>query len=255
MSTKPRLIAPENYAASVFQNYARPESVSSMLYEVAQALKAETGLKVIKDCVKKASASKSPIVHATSPFARALTVEDMDLMRSAILSRSLDVNPDLIRFIGSSPVAFTGDVSKDQFMIGVIDAIQQPEVASFYAHISLALVLGELERSSSRSEMLGKFADSIFELRGKSLGQSFVTGDFASAPLTAEEIRAIPYVTGYLPEAYDLVEHGLDKHFKPVARKLAAAGMDIQAEAVLRRMQESPGVKRTRAHEDDSPSP
>lgn len=255
MSTKPPLIIPANFATSVFKDHAKPEHTPCLLEEVAKALRVEFGVKDIKTCVRDAVARKSPIVHGTTPFTRALTVEDMGLMRSSILSRSLAVNPDLIRFIGSSPVAFTGDVSKDQFLISIIDAIQQPEVAGFYAHVSLALVYGELEPSDSRSEMLGKISNFIYEMGEKPSGQSFTQGDFASTPLTAEEIRAIPYATGYLPEAYDLVEHGLEKHSRAVARKLASAGMNLQAETVLRRTEEVPVTKRTRAHEDDSPSP
>lgn len=161
-------------------------------------------------------------------------------MNEAILNQTMgSSSPRAIASIMKSETAFS-EVSKKEFAESFLSAIQAPQAVPFSAVLALshAVKAGEIVRELGREQ--ASLADMVWALgeshhRNKGFllsGKEFTTGAWASNPLTADELRALPYVVGVYREVYDEVGQNHAAHAKSLVGKVVAAGFPSAAKFI-----------------------
>lgn len=169
-----------------------------------------------------------------------------------------------VRYILNSPNAFT-EVSKKEFANAYLNAVEQPQVIGVFAltALSSAYSLKHKENKQVNSlseEMVAKFNLLISRAynfagdfhRGNFMFSSkeFTVSEFAQNPLTVEEIKALPFLTGLYNELYAEVEHNHGVHAEACAAKMRSAGHDTLADTIELN-NPAKVTKPVRKHDDD----
>jgi hypothetical protein len=197
-------------------------------------------------------------------FKGELKLEQLDEMREAILNHTGgSTAPYDVKAVMNSETAFK-EVSKKQFAECFIGAIQSPQAVPFLA----LLALSHAVKSTNDDETLGREQASLGAMfwagygdhprRSEFLfsGKEFTVGNWAYKPLTADELRALPYVAGVFREVYDEVGQNHASHAKSLVAKVAAAGYPTAARVLAELNEiELPAKKPARQVDlDDGPS-
>ena len=176
-------------------------------------------------------------------FDRAITFDDIENLKKATASQEIFASsPRLSVAVMTSTMAFA-DVTKQEFAKAYVEAIQQPQCAGFYAIIamsrkvmdvkdSLGIGYVGLERTEypDLSRQIQELSSVAYSLKNANpsdfltSGQYFRAGAWESAPLTAEELLAMPFVLGEMQDVYAEIEHDLGRHAESCAKKLESAG-------------------------------
>jgi hypothetical protein len=150
-----------------------------------------------------------------------------------------------IKCIMDSPNAFS-EISRKEFVSAYLKAAEQPQTVGFFAMTALTSVYAKnimetnnFEHQDEEMKKRGLFIDRIYNLKSDSFrgnfmfsAKEFTVNEFAQKPLTVEEIKAIPFLTGLYNEIYAEVEHNHGVHAQACADKMRSAGHDILAEAI-----------------------
>lgn len=216
--------------------------------------------------------SDTSVTGSSSPVKFTLPVEQKDLESlKESLSRQdiLLFNSGMIRAVLDSQETFIG-VSKHEISKAILEGFQSPQGAVFAALSSMAgltkpalsktLITEETEVSRLAVITYGMRTQGTEGSRGFCISaQEFRVGDFASNPLNADEIKAIPYLSGIYDEVY--AHAGLDQadvhapHAASIAKKFQDAGFPVLATAFAKKNNLELQVERpARKHDlDDGP--
>jgi hypothetical protein len=221
---------------------------------------------------------KSSEAHSTVPypeFDRAITSADIENLTKAAASQEVFASsPRLSAAVMGSTKAFT-EITKQEFAKAHIEAIQQPQCAGFFAVVAMGRVLKDLSQSFGHNSItspgnfaartahpelltqIGLLASVAYNLKVANpsdflmSAQFFRANEWEKAPLTAEEVLAIPFVLGELAEVYAEVEHDLGRHAESCAKKLESAGYhDVAAYIHKDLALKAEASKPQRKHED-----
>ena len=160
------------------------------------------------------------------PYPEAISQADLDELVIATLYQHKPITDNAYQAIMSSKVAFSGEVSKKTFAEALIKATQDVRCVGFYA---IALItrctIPATENDDSAMDRIYK----LFYGAGNSpiyarSGFALKSGPFADDPLSIEDMKAVPYLLGYLPDLYVTVGLNYDHMAKVVAKKLLNAG-------------------------------
>ena len=147
-----------------------------------------------------------------------------------------------IKIIFETQSAFQS-VSRADFSKAMVQAIQQPECAGFYAFNAMAhKVASEQRKIEERDpkydkylpDLVKSFGNLVVEERNGFLlsGEELRVGPFKSNPFTAEEIKAIPFLMRVLDPVYTAAGVNYSAHMKSVANKLASADFKTEANMI-----------------------
>lgn len=169
-----------------------------------------------------------------------------------------------VRAILKSETAFE-HVSKQDFSRAMIAAIQQPECAGYYAFNAIGRKYADIQKNAPltfiETDVTGARLSDILIITGRSgfmlSGEEFRTGVFEAEPLTADEIKAVPYLMGVVQDLYATAGVDYSAQLKSTARKLASAGFETEANLMIdvdveRRLKASKPTRRV--VENDGPS-
>jgi hypothetical protein len=168
-----------------------------------------------------------------------VTQEVIDNLTS-LASRQLISFIHALEVILKSPTAFK-KIPKEAFCIAMANAIQQPSCAGYYAFNALAKkVTGERRHYEIKDKTTLEVIDRLTQVcyqndcRGIFLlsGEELRTGVFKADPFTSEEIKAIPFLLGFLPEVYACAGQNYSACRDSCARKLNSAGFTTEANLI-----------------------
>jgi hypothetical protein len=204
-------------------------------------------------------------------FDRAITIDDLENLKAAAAGQEIFVSSSRLALsVMNSSKAFS-DVTKSEFAKAYVEAIQQPQCAGFYALVAISRRLSDVrgELGLPGVSVLGNNPDNQFTARMVELasvaynlkdsnpsdfvmsGQYFRAAAWEAAPLTADEVLAMPFILGEIPEVYAEVEHDLGRHAESCAKKLESAGYpEISAYITKKFELEAEVTKPQRKHED-----
>lgn len=163
----------------------------------------------------------------------------------------------------NSKTAFDEGYSKQQFAKAFVASVEQPGAAGGFALFEIAR--GGIKTHKMRisagevtDEGIGhKYADSIYADRKGYLvsAAEFRVGIFKENPLTADEVKAIPFLIGLSSKIYELAGVDHSKHAKSVAKKFADAGLNYESNLITDKNMERIAQKNQRNRsEPSSPS-
>lgn len=174
-------------------------------------------LKNLKSAHLKASVWKKP-----------LTSQDLTDTIEGLKEKSLYIATVIVDTVMASDVAFSGEVSREDLLSIIVDGIQQPECVDFYAAAALANARGDnWEKLKGGDHKTGR--DYFIALDFVHNPVDFTRDEFSKNPLTKEEVLSIPYLAGFLPDAYKLKGLNYDHCRNDVGTKLRAAGWTTEA--------------------------
>jgi hypothetical protein len=202
-------------------------------------------------------------------FDRAITIDDLENLKAAAAGQEIFVSsPRLSAAVMNSSQAFS-DVTKSEFAKAYVSAIQQPQCAGFYALVAISRRLSDVRVelgingvSASKPDhpltaQMVALASVAYNLKDSNpsdfvmSGQYFRAAAWEAAPLTADEVLAMPFVLGEMPEVYAEVEHDLGRHAESCAKKLESAGHPEISAFITKKFElEADVTKPQRKHED-----
>ncbi|WP_338924931.1 hypothetical protein V0M98_35520 (plasmid) [Pseudomonas silesiensis] len=146
----------------------------------------------------------------------------------------------VIRAILKTETAFE-QISKQEFSRAMIAAIQQPECAGYYAFNAIGRKYADIQKNApltfNETGVTGARLSDILIITGRSgfmlSGEEFRTGAFEAEPFTAEEVKALPYLMGVVPDLYANAGVDYSAQLKSTARKLATAGFETEANLMI----------------------
>lgn len=200
-------------------------------------------------------------------YLKVLEPQDLSAIRDSLVSHSvLTMNASFVRAILNTPEAFS-KVSKAEFAKAYLDGIQAPQAAPMAALSGMAHLASvkhkqlhpeEQTRATEMIRIAAIYYGVDDHTRPKKLcisSQEFRIGAFEANPLTADEIKAIPYLGGALREVYELSGQDHSIHASSVVKKMQDAGFnDVASEMVARHDLELKMSKPVRKHDlDDGP--
>ena len=167
-----------------------------------------------------------------------------------------------VKSIMDSPKAFS-EVSKKEFVTAYLEAAEQPRAIGLFSLSALCSVYAKnnkenpsLDRDNSILKKFGLLIDRFYNLKSESFrgnylfsAKEFTVNEFSSAPLTVEEIKALPFLVGLHKEIYAEVEHNHGVHAEACAAKMRSAGHELLAEAI--ELSNPKVAKPVRKHDDD----
>jgi hypothetical protein len=217
---------------------------------------------------------KDPISKLPYPqYDRAVTLDDIAGLQKAAANQEIFITSKrLSAAVMNSTRAFP-EISKQDFAKAYVAAIQQPQCAGFYAVIAMGRHVVNARESAgigfggvnvAKREEYPELNKQVSELASVAYnhansnpsnflmsGQYFRAGDWEKAPLTADEILAMPFVLGEIPEVYAEVEHDLGRHAESCAKKLESAGYPEIAAYITQKFElDAVASKPQRKHED-----
>lgn len=154
--------------------------------------------------------------------------------------------------------ALFAEVSKKEFAEAFFEGAHQEGSLALYA-----LMLTSVMELAARKESPGLFNPGYKQLGGDFIyglnphqqenvlsgrgipDDALQTGDFAGNPFTNDEMKALPYVAGFAPSLYALVDHDHGKHAQACYDKLMDAGYRIEAKLIA----DNPSVSLDTVHE------
>ncbi|MBI6883204.1 hypothetical protein [Pseudomonas putida] len=207
-----------------------------------------------------------------------VTQEGVETFRSAILNQDVKAfRGRYVQAIFNTPDAFDG-VSKEGFAKVFIEAIQSPQAAAFAVVGSMMAVahsirlnnllpgIGPLSEGGRLATIAYGFGSNSFDDASVAPSkprvgflastQELRLGGFEKNPLTADEIKAIPYLTGFYADLYEAAGVDLSAHAASVTKKLNDAGYtNIAGELAKRHNVELKAEAPARKYShDDGPS-
>lgn len=202
-------------------------------------------------------------------FDRAITIDDLENLKAAAAGQEIFVSsPRLSAAVINSSQAFS-DVTKSEFSKAYVEAIQQPQCAGFYALVAISRRLNDVRVELGIDGVIPSKPDHPLTAQMVSLasvaynlkdsnpsdflmsGQYFRAAAWEAAPLTADEVLAMPFVLGEMPEVYAEIEHDLGRHAESCAKKLESAGYPEIAAYITQKFElEAEVTKPQRKHED-----
>jgi hypothetical protein len=141
-------------------------------------------------------------------------------------------------------------VTRKEFVDAFVDAIQTPQAATFMAASALSLTAPESESTGlsfmdpvrsiyTEREWLSQMATGStfgnYAIEFSPSAQIFRVDEFAKNPLTADEIKAIPALTGFYSQAYEEAGQDHSAHALSVTNKLRDAGFPQVAAEIAKR--------------------
>jgi hypothetical protein len=146
------------------------------------------------------------------------------------------------------------EVSKKDFALAYLKASEQPRALATFAFVALGAVSLSTANDHEKTRLTGLLMGRLWSKKGQFLvsAKEFTVNEFASNPLTVDEIKAIPFLLGLHQEVYAEVEHNHAVHAEACATKLRTAGYEFAADRILDNLvQKVVKPNRTR---DDEPS-
>lgn len=194
--------------------WSKPSSVPSIIFEFNQKIKR---LEI-------------------DDFNVVLTDKDISAMRHNFLAQEKPLSNKFINTVLKSKYAFIGDVTKEQFCQALVEAVENPKTVAYSAYYCL----GNAALKSSNADSIIDSPDIEFfktsiDENGSLIGvnpQIFQTGVFEKNPLTIDEIRAIPRITGYAKKAFEIAGVNDCSLSKSVIEKLKKAGFAETADYI-----------------------
>lgn len=194
------------------------------------------------DLFEYVRSTESVIGKAPVSYKGVVNEKGVEEFTSAILNQDVKAyRGKYIQAILNTPDAFDG-VSKDDFARAFIKAIQSPKAAAFAAVGSMMAIHHSLKLAPlpGVSES-GRLATIAYGFGSNSFDDASVTpskprvgflastqelrlGGFEKNPLTADEIKAIPYLSGFYADLYEAAGVDLSAHAASVTQKLNDAG-------------------------------
>lgn len=214
--------APEDYDTpseqAFFANYPVPSGVSARLEFDQKLLTAMHKLSFIG----KATSEVSEIIN------------DLAKRQHIKLFAMVDT-------ILNTEEAFNEGYSKQQLAKAFVASVEQPGAAGGYALFEIArggIHNHETKRNAGKvpdESISHKYADSIYADRKGHLvsAAEFRNGIFKENPLTADEVKAIPFLIGLSQKTYELAGVDHSKHAKSVAKKFADAGLNYESNLII----------------------
>lgn len=176
--------------------------------------------------------------------------DDLKLLKDSLsMQNTLLFNPGVIRAVSNSLEAFVG-VSKKEISQAFFEGFQTPQGTVYSALCAMTALSMPSVKDASLAEAteVSRLATIAYGLvtaeregaRGFCISaQEFRSGDFESNPLTADEIKAIPYLSGFYDEVY--ANAGVDladvhaPHAASIAKKFQDAGFPVLANAFAKK--------------------
>lgn len=195
------------------------------------------------------------------PFTQTLSKTDLHDIAHAISRQAFKVNSQWINDILKTPSCFTADVSKKEFA-QVLDAGRRSvECAGYYAAFALvhhAYTTEDMSKKENSSRVV-QLSDLMYGMDGSDIyavsGSIFKLGAFAKAPLSPEEIKAIPFAFGLWTGVSELIAHDDARHIPALAEKLEIAGFIAESDFLKQSLTSKPTVrKQSRKGKEDAPS-
>jgi len=146
----------------------------------------------------------------------------------------------MVDVILDTEAAFDEGYSKKQLAKAFVASVEQPGAAGGFALYEIArggIHAHKIKTNAGEvpDDGIGhKYADSIYADRKGYLvsAAEFRSGIFKENPLTADEIKAIPFLIGLSSKVYELAGVDHSKHAKSVAKKFADAGLNYESNLV-----------------------
>jgi hypothetical protein len=213
-----------------------------------------------KDFIKKNKNTNAPLPL----FEKALIGNDVLALDLDAISGNYEmftVRP--LKALMDSPKAFS-IISKQAFAQRYIDAVEQPKALGMFVLMAITTAYSIRTKSTEypenkevydqQSPLIDRLCGMGSSFRGNFLlsAKEFTINEFASNPLTVDELKAIPYLLGFHKEVYAEVKHNHGVHAQACAAKMRAAGHDVVADAIELNNPDK-AVKPVRKHDDLSP--
>jgi hypothetical protein len=158
-----------------------------------------------------------------------------------------------LKAIMSLSKAFS-EVSRKDFSIAYLKAAEQPGALATFALVALGAVSLSTGDELDKTKYTNLLMEKLWGEKGEFLisAKEFTVNEFASNPLTVDEIKALPFLLGHHQEVYAEVEHNHGAHAEACATKLRAAGYDFAADRILENRVQK--VVKPARERDDEPS-
>ena len=158
-----------------------------------------------------------------------------------------------LKTVMSLPNTFS-EVSRKDFSISYLKAAEQPRALAAFALVALGSVSMSTPDEYEKQRFMALLKGKIWGHKGEFLisAKEFTVNEFASNPLTVDEIKALPFLLGQHQAVYAEVEHNHAVHAEACVTKLRTAGYDFAADCIIEN-QVQKVVKPTRER-DDEPS-
>lgn len=192
------------------------------------------------------------------PFTQTLSKTDLHDIAHAISRQAFKVNTQWINAILKTPTCFAGDVSKEAFAQALDKGRRGVECAGFYAAFALVHHAYTTEDTSTQENAphVAQLSDLMYGMDGSDIyavsGSIFKLGAFAKAPLSPEEIKAIPFAFGLWTGVSELVEHDDARHIPSLAEKLEMAGFNIESRFLKKSLSPSSAKRKKIKIEEDA---
>lgn len=191
--------------------------------------------------------SKEPGSFAATKFKESVSTEDIQNMIQSVMNQeTLMFSSSRISTILDS-IADDGNVTKKIFADAFVSAIQTPQAAAVAAASALFALAKKdpnykkdllQDAQSSDDKMPEAIYFTSIAYGGLRINvtkdflsspQVFRADGFSKNPLTEAEIKAIPAVSGFYTEAYELAGQDHRQHAQSIIKKLDDAGFEIVA--------------------------
>ena len=186
------------------------------------------------------------------PFTQAIEQNDLLDVVTAISYQQFKVGTHWINQILNTPSCFTANVSKEAFAKALDASRRGVSCAGYYA--AFAIISHAYTTEDMTTEEAGPRINQLHDLMygmGDSdlyafSGSVFKLGLFAQAPLTPEEIRAVPFAFGFWSGVSEIVPHDDAKHIPALVDKLALAGFTMESDFLKKKILSTPVVQKIR---------
>lgn len=139
-----------------------------------------------------------------------------------------------LKTIMSLPSSFL-EISKKDFAAAYLKAAEQPGALATFALTALGAVSMSDPDDTKRLKYMELMVGKLWGNKGEFLtsAKEFTVNEFASNPLTVDEIKALPFLLGHHQEVYAEVEHNHGVHAESCVTKLRTAGYDFAANLIV----------------------
>lgn len=254
------------YKESVLQNLVKPgEEVFGFFKRLPKAQQEPITLNIVTTENYEMIGGQS-LRQRSSLFKGVVTQQVIDDL-TTLASRQEMKLFDMIRAVLKSETAFES-ISRKEFCSAMVEAIQQPICAGYYAFNAIGRKFADIRRTTPDSALdndfhrVGGRMSEIITLAPRSgfllSGEEFRTGAFAAAPFTVDEIKAVPFLMGVVDDLYATAGLDYSAHVKSAAGKLVSAGLKTEAnwmyDVDVQRHMKADIKPPRRVHDNDGPS-